>query len=495
MTLISTNTPIAKRLFFVSLPIALIAGLLYAGAMVYLETKSLKETQQTQVKSQISQLSEVMAIPTWNLDQQFISRYLQQNVISPYILCIELVSDANLKESFPKQCNHQQKDVEQYSSSIIYEEQYIGVIIASYKVELDSNRLNFILLSRIPTGIIALLTVFLSVFWVFRQGVFFPLQKMTSSIETFQYDGTVIPVIWDSFDEIGTLNKAINKAQLEQLNHDQMLTSEKEKAEVALNELKATQAKLVQSEKMASLGGLVAGISHEINTPLGVAKTSASHVDDELKKLVIRFSEGSLTKGNMEEFIEQFTDGMYLITVNLDRANQLMTNFKQVSADQSHDEKRCINLKDYLEETIYTLKPNLRRYEISVSLDCEKNIILDTFPGSYSQLITNLIMNSLNHAYSKDEQGTINIKIIEKRDTINIIYTDDGEGMKESVLRKIFEPFFTTKRGAGGTGLGMHIIYNLVTVKLQGEIEASSIEGQGSTFSLTLPKTLQPIIN
>jgi two-component system NtrC family sensor kinase len=496
LTLISTNTSISRRLFFISLPIALIAGVIYAGVMVYLETKSLKQTQQAQVKDQISQLSEIMAIPTWNLDQQFISRYLQRNNVSPYILCIELISDANLEESSPDQCiHHQQEDVKQYSSPIIYEGQYIGVIIASYKIELDSNRLNFILLSRIPTGIIALLTVFLSVFWVFRRGVFVPLQKMTSSIETFQSEGTVIPVIWDSYDEIGTLNRAINKAQLKQLNHDKVLTSEKEKAEVALNELTTMQAKLVQSEKMASLGGLVAGISHEINTPIGVAKTSASHVDDELKKLAIRFSEGSLTKGNMEEFIEQFTDGMRLITANLDRANQLMTNFKQVSADQSHDEIRIINLKTYLEETIYALKPNLRGYKISVSLDCESNLILETFPGAYSQLITNLIMNSLNHAYNKDEQGLIGIKVIEKKDTININYTDDGKGMNEYVLSKIYEPFFTTKRGSGGTGLGMHIIYNLVTIKLQGGIEASSIEGQGSTFSLTLPKTLQPLID
>jgi two-component system NtrC family sensor kinase len=468
-----------------------VAGVMYAGVMVYLETKSLKETQQTHVQAQISQLAEVMAIPTWNLDQQFISSYLAQNVVSPYIKCIELLSDANLKESSPPGCTHADHDVTLHTELIVYGDLNIGVIIASYKVELDSDRLNFILLSRIPTGVIALLTVFFAVFWVFRRRVVIPLQEITHGIESFQKSGTIMPVLWDSLDEIGTLNKTINRAQFEQQNHDRMLTEQKEKAETALNEIKSMQSQLVESEKMASLGGLVAGISHEINTPLGVAKTSASHVEEELNKLVSRFSDGTLTKTHMEQFIAQFSDGMQLLTVNIDRASALVTSFKQVSADQSHDEIREINLKEYLEETIYTLKPNLRRYQVKVYLECDTGIVLDTFPGAYSQLITNLIMNSLHHAYSKEDKGTININVRQENDFIYFVYTDDGTGMSNKVLHKIFEPFFTTKRGNGGTGLGMHIIYNIVTMKLQGQISASSIEGAGSTFSLTLPRTLK----
>ena len=490
MRTVSTHTSLAKRLFLISLPIALLAGLLYAGVLVYLETRSLKETQRTQVKEQIAQLAEIMAIPTWNLDQQFINSYLSQNVVSPYIQCIELISDASLNESFPVNCKHSESNVTLHSEPIIYEGLYIGVIVASYKIALDNERLKFILLSRIPTGVIALLVVFLSVFWVFRRSVVIPLQEMTKSIESFQSDGTVMPIIWKNKDEIGTLNQTINRAQLQQKNHDIMLTNEKDKAESALKDLRETQNQLVESEKMASLGGLVAGISHEINTPLGVAKTSASHVEDELKKLTNEFKDGTLTKARMEDFIGQFTDGLHLLTANLNRANELMTSFKQVSADQSHDEMRTINLKEYIEETIYTLKPNLRRYNVAISLECEENIILNTFPGAYSQIVTNLIMNSLNHAYDTTDQGNITLKIFQEQSVINFIYHDDGKGMEDHVLRKIFEPFFTTKRGSGGTGLGMHIIYNLVTMKLQGKIEVESKVNAGSTFKLLLPHEL-----
>jgi len=489
---LTAETSLARRLFYISLPIALLAGVIYAGALVYLETKSLNQTQQTRVVEQISQLAEVMAIPTWNLDQQFISSYLKQNSVSPYIQCIELISDASLKESSPQDCQHAETGITLHSEPIVYEELYIGVIIVSYKIELDNERLKFILWSRIPIAVFALLTVFFSVFWVFRRWVVIPLQQMTQSIETFQVDGTVMPIRWESKDEIGTLNKTINKAQQQQQTHDRILTSAKEKAESSFNELQSMQSQLVESEKMASLGGLVAGISHEINTPLGVAKTSASHVEDELKKMTNSFSEGTLTKSSMEDFINQFSDGLHLLTANLNRASELMTSFKQVSADQSHDEMRTINLKEYLEETIYTLKPNLRRYQVAVLLDCEDNILIDTFPGAFSQITTNLIMNSLNHAYAPEDPGSINITVTQANDLVLLTYNDDGKGMEESVLKKVFEPFFTTKRGNGGTGLGMHIIYNLVTMKLQGTIDVSSVVGQGSTFKLILPTSLTP---
>ena len=485
-----TDTSLARRLFYISLPIALLAGVLYAGALVYLETKSLNQTQKSRIVEQISQLAEVMAIPTWNLDQQFISSYLEQNSVSPYIQCIELVSDAALKESHPTDCHHAEEGVTLHSEPIVYEDLYIGVIIVSYKIELDNERLKFILWSRIPMGVFALLTVFFSVFWVFRRWVVIPLQQMTQSIEAFQADGTVMPILWETQDEIGTLNRTINKAQQQQQTHDRVLTRAKEKAESSFNELQAMQSQLVESEKMASLGGLVAGISHEINTPLGVAKTSASHVEGELNKLSKSFSEGTLTKSNMESFIGQFTDGLHLVTANLNRASELMTSFKQVSADQSHDEMRTINLKEYIEETIYTLKPNLRRYQVAILLDCEDDILIETFPGAFSQITTNLIMNSLNHAYSTEDQGNITITVTQSSNHILFAYHDDGKGMDSDVLKKVFEPFFTTKRGNGGTGLGMHIIYNLVTMKLQGTIDVKSVVGEGSTFNLKLPTTL-----
>ncbi len=480
---------LVQRLFFISLPFTLLAGVIYAAAIIYIESQSLKATQLGQVKTQMQQLAKVVAIPTWNLDQQFINNYLTQYAQDPHILCIELMSDANFTEKSPTGCQHPEEDeVELFSEPIIFEEQYIGVVVASFRVELDNDRLKFILLSRIPTALVALLSIFIVVFLVFRRWVVTPIESIMSSIEASQKDGKHHPVNWHSEDEIGTLVDTFNQAQLKQVLHDEMLTSERDKAEQALEELKHTQSQLVESEKMASLGSLVAGISHEINTPLGVARTSASYVEDSVKQLETAFYEGTLTKNEMKEFIDSFNDGIHLMTANLVRASELMTSFKQVSADQSYDQARNFNLNEYLQETLYTLKPNLKRYQVAILLDCSEDINIHSFPGAISQIMTNLIMNSLMHAYSTMDNGCIRIEAREIEDNIEIIYSDDGSGMSEETCKKIFDPFYTTKRGNGGTGLGMHIIYNLISHKLKGSIDVSSTLGQGTTFNIVLPK-------
>lgn len=478
-----------KRLFFISLPLAVLAGVMYAAVIIYIESQSLKEAQLNQIKTQMRQLAKVIATPTWNLDQTFINNYLTQYAQDPHLLCIELRSDANFTEKSPINCEHPDSEhVHLFSEPIIFNNQYIGAVIASFKVELDNKRLKFILLSRIPAALIALLSIFIVVFWVFRRWIISPIESIMESIEASQEDGKYHPVNWESHDEIGTLVKTFNDAQLKQVQHDQMLTSERDKAEQALADLKHTQSQLVESEKMASLGSLVAGISHEINTPLGVARTSASYVEDSVKQLEDAFYKGTLTKNEMKEFIETFNDGIRLMTTNLVRASELMTSFKQVSADQSHDEDRLFNLYEYLQETLYTLKPNLKRYQVSILLDCNEHILIHSFPGALSQIITNLIMNSLMHAYKENDEGTIRIQVKETESNIEITYSDNGAGMNEKTRKKIFDPFFTTKRGKGGTGLGMHIIYNLITHKLKGNIDVESTQGEGTTFRITFPK-------
>ncbi len=481
---------LVKRLFFISLPSTLLAGLLYAGAIVYIESLSLKDHQQAQVHAKIKQLAQVIAIPTWNLDHQFIRRYLTEYAVTPHIECIEVVSDGNLEERAPRGCLHTNEGGTLHVEPIILEGQDIGIIITSFTIELDNQQLKFILLSRIPMALVALLSIFFVVFLVFRRWVVMPIRAIIKSIESFQDDAAYHPVNWHSEDEIGTLVEAFNQAQKQQIQHERMLTSERDKAQNTLLELKEAQKQLVESEKMASLGSLVAGISHEINTPLGVARTSSSHVNDALLKLEKLFDAGTLTKGDMEQFIVLSKDGLHLMTANLIRASELMTSFKQVSSDQSHDEIRQFNLLEYLQEIIYTLKPNLKRYQVAILLECDESIILQSFPGAFYQIFTNLIINSLNHAFEPQAPGSIRINVKETGHYVHIVYEDDGAGMTEDVCKKIFDPFFTTKRGNGGTGLGMHILYNLICHKLQGFIGVSSTLGDGCSFNMKLPKVL-----
>ncbi len=484
---VKTKNSLLKRLFLISLPLTILAGLLYGVVIAYIEARTLKQNQVREVYEQINQLAKIVAIPTWNLDHHFLRTYLAQYSQDPHLICIELVSDADLKERAPEGCTHPENSSELHSSPIIYENQYIGVVIASFDVDLDDQRLAFILLTRIPVALLALLSIFFVVFLVFRRWVITPIQAIMLSIEKFQTSGEHEPVDWASDDEVGTLVETFNDAQQRQMTHEKTLTSAKEKAEGALLELQETQSQLVESEKMASLGSLVAGISHEINTPLGVARTSSSHIWDAMKKLEHAFKNGTLTKAEMQEFLDVAEDGLHLMTANLVRASDLMASFKQVSADQSHDEQRTFPLKEYLQETVYTLKPNLKRYQVAVIIECPDNIMLNSYPGAYSQVITNLIMNALNHAYEPENKGTIKIKVEPKGHQIQIRFSDDGKGMSEKIQRQVFDPFFTTKRGKGGTGLGMHIIYNLVTHKLEGNIEVTSEENVGTTFIITLP--------
>lgn len=483
-----------KRLFLISLPLTLLVGVLYGGVIAYVETATLKGHQLAAAYDRIKQQAETLAIPTWNLDQHFLEEYLKQFAADPHMICIELLSDSELNVQAPEGCEHPpEPEAMVHTAPIVYEEQYVGVLIASFNIELDDQRLMFILLSRIPIALLALISIFFMVFLVFQRWVIVPINAIMESINQFQSHGEHKPVSWESKDEIGTLVNVFNSAQKQQLEHEQSLMSAKEKAERALTELKDAQSQLVESEKMASLGGLVAGISHEINTPLGVARTSSSHVWDALKALKKHFDEGSLTKKEMQDFLDLADDGLHLMTANIIRAGDLVASFKQVSADQSHDEKRLFSLHEYLNETAYTLKPNLKRYQVAVLIDCPDDILINSYPGAYSQVVTNLIMNSLNHAYDKEDIGTINIKVEKKGEVIRITFADDGRGMDEETQKRIFEPFFTTKRGKGGTGLGMHIIYNLITHKLQGNIEVESTPGMGTKFVLTLPIELAEI--
>ncbi len=257
-----------------------------------------------------------------------------------------------------------------------------------------------------------------------------------------------------------------------------------------LSTLKETQEQLIESEKMASLGGLVAGVSHEINTPLGICVTAASHLDEKNMEIAAGFKTGNIKKSNFEEYLDNSRQTLKIIMSNLNRASELVRSFKEVSVDQSSENKRDFELKEYLSEVILSIKPRLKKSSHKVEMDCEHQIFCVTYPGAISQIITNFIVNSLVHAFNDEKPGTIRIAAYSSDENVNIVYKDDGGGMNEEVRSKIFEPFFTTKRGKGGTGLGMHIVYNLITQKLKGKIVCESKEGDGTTFVVTFPAVI-----
>lgn len=255
----------------------------------------------------------------------------------------------------------------------------------------------------------------------------------------------------------------------------------------SLEFIKRTQQHLVESEKMASLGGLVAGVAHEINTPVGVGVTASSFLEDKTKVFSEKVKNGDLKRSDLEKYLGVATEASSIIHKNLNRAADLIRSFKQVAVDQSGEVKRMFKLKQYIDELFISLRPKLKRTSHQVQIHCPDDLAIDSFPGVFSQVITNLVFNSLTHGFEEKEEGLITLDIWAEEGDLFVIYKDNGKGMEETTLKKIFDPFFTTKRGQGGTGLGMHIVYNLVTITLGGQITCQSSPGNGTQFSIRIP--------
>jgi signal transduction histidine kinase/purine-cytosine permease-like protein len=265
------------------------------------------------------------------------------------------------------------------------------------------------------------------------------------------------------------------------------LKGQTQQLETTLQELRDRENQLIQSEKMAALGGLVAGIAHEVNTPLGISITATSTLVERLKTFTKTYESGKLKRSELEKFIQTARQSTNAISGNLDRAAELIQSFKQVAVDRSTEERRAFNFKAYLEEILLQLRPKLKQTNHRVRICGADDLVLYSYPGAWSQIITNLVINSLVHAYEDGNSGDIEMHFQTEGDRVVFCYRDDGCGIDKDNLNRIFEPFFTTKRGLGGSGLGLHVTYNLVTQKLDGTIECNSEPGVGTAFILTLP--------
>ncbi len=266
------------------------------------------------------------------------------------------------------------------------------------------------------------------------------------------------------------------------------LEQSKNDAERALQRLEATQQELLRSEKMAALGQLVAGVAHEVNTPLGVALTASSVLREASARLSTQVEAGQVRRSDFDRFLGTVAESTGMVERNLERAAQLIANFKQVSVDRTSDGRRQFDLASYLEEVLESLRLMWKRRPIGMEVDCPDGVLLDSFPGAIGQVITNLTQNAVFHAFADESEG--HMRIVCRRlgkNQVEIRLSDNGIGMPEEVRCQVFDPFFTTRRSEGGTGLGLHIVFNLVTQKLGGSIRVQSEPGQGSEFIMVLP--------
>ena len=254
-----------------------------------------------------------------------------------------------------------------------------------------------------------------------------------------------------------------------------------------LEKLHQFQGQLVETEKMASLGDMVAGIAHEVNTPIGLGVTASSLLADKLKEIKAGFDNKTLKSSQLKKFLVDGEENISLIFRNLERAAKLISSFKKVAVDQSSAESRNFNVRELLDEVLLTLNAKLVKANVKATINCPSDLYIHSKPGPINQILINLILNSIYHAFEGRDNGTITINIMNLSEQLHINYADDGIGIDQSMKSKIFDPFTTTKRGSGGSGLGMHLVYNLVTQALDGHIAVEDTSSQGVNFDIAFP--------
>ncbi|MBA6390326.1 HAMP domain-containing histidine kinase [Colwellia sp. BRX10-3] len=249
-------------------------------------------------------------------------------------------------------------------------------------------------------------------------------------------------------------------------------------------ELKKAQERLLDAEKMAVLGSMSAEVTHEINTPIGVSITSTSYLADLLTELKSDIDNNKLSKRVLNDFTENSEQGLTLLLKNLERASELITSYKQVAVDQISEKIRHVNLGKYIDEIIHSLHPKLKKTNHSIKVDCPKDSEIYCHAGAISQIFTNLIINSVIHGFKDKNRGVINILVQFNGEHVHITYKDNGQGLTSEQLEHLFDPFYTTAGNRGGTGLGTHIVHNLVNDTLNGSVNASSVLGEGLTYDI-----------
>lgn len=282
-------------------------------------------------------------------------------------------------------------------------------------------------------------------------------------------------------------NEQRYKSHLEELVYERTV-----KLEQSLEELQSAQSLLIESEKMAALGSMVAGVAHEINTPIGVCLTAASFQGEHCRKLTQHMADGTLTKQTLSRTLDDILDASIIFESNISKASSLIASFKQIATDQSHDVIQQFALADYINASIQTLSPQLKHRNVSIQADVCGKIHMESYPGAIHHILSNLINNSVLHGFSSvEENGEIILECTATDDEVQIDYHDSGCGLSNEAKRKIFEPFYTTRRGDGGSGLGMSIVFNIITNQLKGRIEVAE-DGhklKGVHLRINLPRT------
>ena len=441
-----------------------------------------------------------MSIPLWNVSPDLGQPLIESILIDPSVLSIKVVTEQEqdflefAREDSPIDTEDSitlKRDV-RYNDENLGEVQLVySLVKAQARAANETKLLAIIIFVQLVVSLVTISSVL-------HRRVISPLKKLGKAAAGIAKGDlkTTIPYVKD--DEFGALSHELetmrgaleqNFTQLE--NRVDERTSELRTVNTTmrnmLDQLQRAQQNLIQSEKLAALGSLVAGVAHELNTPIGNGLTVATTLCDSCDNMKREMNNG-LTRAALERFIEDMDEGSHLVSRNLEKASELVSSFKQVAVDRTSAQRRKFSLFEILTETRLTVSPTFKRTPYIVDIDVIEDITLDSYPGPLGQVITNLLNNAVIHAFDNRDHGRVVLAAKNVIDGVRLTVADDGKGIPVNQQDKIFDPFFTTKLGAGGNGLGMHIVHNIITGVLGGTIQLTSHEGEGTCFTIFLPR-------
>ncbi|MCP4298667.1 MAG: hypothetical protein GY786_24020, partial [Proteobacteria bacterium] len=457
-----------------------------------------------------------IALAVWDVNNQQVDLIIEGLLEIPFVMGVN-IKDLNNEKLYGKSGNVEHNYKLSHFNDIDQTLNKIGDMVVYSDTSIIYARVKNSYISIIANAIIKTIAIWIIVLFVGKRLISRPLTILKEASQSVDLDNietcrevdiglnqhqNELTILADTFN-LMLSNLIQSRHELDKINQNlenkieertEELSIAKEKAEDALKKtnaayenLKLTQANLVQSAKMASLGELVAGIAHEVNTPLGVGVTGASLIREDVKSLSNASRDGELTEEHFIQALSSITETSAVILSNLKRAANLISSFKQISGDQHHEESRKFQIKEYMSNIIETLSPKLKKGEYSIKLNCDPMLSISSAPGYFYQILSNLIINSIDHGFEGKNKGEITLTIEQIDKSIVFLYRDNGKGISKEKITKVFDPFYTTKRGSGNTGLGMHIVYNLVIQNLGGDISCSSTPGSGIEFKIVLP--------
>ncbi len=432
-----------------------------------------------------------LSIPLWNLSPDIGQPILENVFVDPSVRSVVVVADNGRKFlEYQRNSRETEGDSLEVNRDIEYSGQKIGAVKLVYSVEKAHNQASKE--AKLLAVIIALQLVFslAAVSYLMHRRVLSPLKKLDQAAAGIARGDLRTTIPYLSNDELGSLAIRLEKMRgvLEESFGELEGRVDKRTAELqsTLDQLNKTKDDLIQSEKLAALGSLVAGVAHELNTPIGNGLTVASSLCDTCESFEAEVRTG-LTRTALEKFKQDMTDGTQLVCRNLEKASELVSSFKQVAVDQTSAKRRTFELRAFLEETLLTASPIFKRTPYTVDLRMQDDVTMDSCPGPLGQVITNLLNNAIIHAFDGLDHGVVTVRVTHSDTVATIQVEDNGNGIAQENLAKIFDPFFTTKLGDGGNGLGMNIVHNIVTGVLGGEITLSSKLQQGTTVTVIIP--------